>query len=37
MTQEQSRFSFHRQVLADDLCNSLEGKVMMVAAFGKMA
>lgn len=26
MTQEQSRFSFHRQALAEDLCNSLEGK-----------
>lgn len=26
MTQDQNRFSFHRQALAVDLCNSLEGK-----------
>jgi len=34
MTQEQSRFSFHRQGLADDLCNGLEGKGLMDTSSG---
>jgi hypothetical protein len=34
MAQEQSRFSFHRQGLADDLCNGLEGKGLMDTSSG---
>ncbi len=34
MTHDQSRFSFHRQALAADLCNSLEGKGLVDSSSG---
>jgi hypothetical protein len=34
MTQDQNRFSFHRQALAADLCNSLEGKGLVDSSSG---
>ena len=34
MTQDQTRFSFHRQALAADLCNSLEGKGLVDSSSG---
>lgn len=34
MTQDSNRFSFHRQALAADLCNSLEGKGLVDSSSG---
>lgn len=34
MTQDQNRFSFHRQALAADLCNSLEGEGLVDSSSG---